>query len=82
MEDAGSNEEQIYVPIRPGYTEEIHNNQTYIRPSVLGTTPDLSRLAMIRKADLSQAVEMPGGVSGYSFFFVCNVTQFTLIGRT
>jgi hypothetical protein len=70
MEDAGSNEEPISIRIRPGYTEEIHNNKTYIRPSVLGTAPNLARMAMIKKADLSQAVEMPGGVSGDTFLSV------------
>lgn len=66
MKDGGGNEEQRNIHIRPGYTEQIHDSQTYIRPSVLGPTPDLSRLAMTRKADLNQAVEMPGGVSWFA----------------
>jgi len=63
MEDTESTEGPRYIRVRPGCTEQIRDNQTYIWPSVLDPTPDLSLLAMTRKADLSQAVEMPGGVS-------------------
>ena len=70
MEHAERNEGQSNIRVRPGYTEQIRDNQTYIRPSVLDPTADLSLLAMTRKADLSQAVEMPGGVSSL-FNCVC-----------
>jgi hypothetical protein len=63
MEDAETNEGQRNIRVRPGYTEQIRDNQAYIRPSVLDPTPDLSLFATTKKADLRQAVEMPGGVS-------------------
>jgi len=66
MEDAGSEEEQTGIRIRPGYTEQICDNQTYIRPNVFGPGPDLP-WATIKKPDLSQAVEQAGGVS-YLFY--------------
>jgi hypothetical protein len=62
MEDAGTDEEQTGIRIRPGYTEQIRDNQVYIRPSVFGSGPEFP-LATTKKPDFSQAVEMPGGVS-------------------
>jgi hypothetical protein len=60
MEDG--TEEQTSIRIRPGYTEQVLDNQTYVRPIVFGEGPDFP-WATTRKPDLRQAVEMPGGVS-------------------
>jgi len=63
MEEVSSNEEeQTGIRMRPGSTEQIVNDQTYVGPSVFGPRPGLS-LAKMKKPELRQAVEMPGGVS-------------------
>jgi hypothetical protein len=56
--------EKTSIRIRPGYTEHVHDNETFIRPNVFGPGPDLP-WATTRKPDLSQAVEIAGGVGYY-----------------
>lgn len=69
IEEVENNEERHTEWIRPGYSEQVINKQALTGPSVLGSRPGLS-LAMMKKPDLRQAVEMPGGVRkhfGYHF---------------
>ncbi len=62
VESTGINEEvMIKTPIRPGYTEQVFNNQTYVMPNVLGQREGLS-LAQVEKPDLREALKMTGGV--------------------
>jgi len=63
MGSAGINQEShTAIRVRPGYSERVFNNQLFMGPTVFGPNPGLS-LAMMQKPDLTQAVEMPGGVS-------------------
>lgn len=61
METLGEGQE-VLVPLRPGYSEQIVNNETYIVPNVLGRSHGLS-LARVAKPNMSEALKMPGGVS-------------------
>ena len=62
VKSTGINEEvMIKTPIRPGYTEQVFNNQTYVMPNVLGQREGLS-LAQVGKPDLREALKMTGGV--------------------
>lgn len=61
METLGEGQE-VLVPLRPGYSEQTVDNETYIVPNVLGQSHGLS-LARVVKPNLTEALETPGGVS-------------------
>src|ERR1700676_3473161 len=61
--DTTNKEASINRPIRPCFMEQVLNDKTYVVPKVLGQQlgEGLS-LAWIEKPDLSEALEMSGGV--------------------
>lgn len=69
MQEEENIEESRPLQMRSGYAEHVINNQTFTGPSVFGREPGLS-LAMRKKPDLSQAVDMAGGVSKFISYYV------------
>jgi hypothetical protein len=67
-------EAPINRPIRPGYMEQVLNDKTYVVPKVLGQQlgEGLS-LARIEKPDLSEALDMSGGVRFFHFTAVHSI---------
>lgn len=69
MEEIRNDEERQIGRVRPGYSEQVSEGQVFMIPTVFASSPGLS-LAMMRKPDLRQAVEMPGGVSIYYYYYI------------
>jgi hypothetical protein len=78
MQDIENNEAR-QSRMRPGFSDQIINNQKFTAPTVFGPEPGLS-LAMRKKPDLSQAREMPGGVSTFiGHFGVWGIVRYIAI---
>jgi len=74
VEPTGLVAEAVKLPIRPGYVEQVLNDETYVVPKVLGQQlgEGLS-LARIEKPDLREALEMTGGVTFFQFVAVHSI---------